>query len=130
MIDQYADMIMCLTWVIIYLLVFVSTFKSNKAAIHPMACAVIFPWEFVMLAENVLNKVSINYAFIGHVGFALIDYGIMLLIVYKIKWYDTMKRRFYWFFVLTLSMILAYIFTIPNGTLYTSYISMISRNPE
>ncbi len=119
------DFFMCLAWIITYTLVLFSMLKTNQPVMPPMACAVIFPWEFVAVARNILFCSSVNYAVIAQVCFAILDAAIMCVLLFKLRYYNKRKLVLYLIFVFANSCLISWAFTIANGMFYLSYICSI-----
>lgn len=124
-IQIFADKLMCGTRVITYGLVLISTLKMRVPAMAPVSCAVIFPWEFLMMLNNILGSVHFNYAVMGHLGFALLDFMIIFVILFRLRYYNQKNTIRYFILLIAITVLLALIFQMKRGVLYTSYINTI-----
>lgn len=76
------DVLMCILWVITYVLVFIGTFKYQCALISPIAQAIIVPFELAVLAFFIVTQIY-SYAIIVYAMWVFVEAAIIVLIIKK-----------------------------------------------
>lgn len=121
----YADTAMCFCWILTYILVLISTIKTASPVLPTITCVIIFPWEFVATVRNIIFNSTFNYAFAAQVLWVILEILIINQLLFKVNTYNKTQTFLYLIALACNICLMFYIFTIPNGMLFTSYFNTI-----
>lgn len=122
-IQQHADITMCFLWLVTYILVIISTIKSKFPAMSPIACIIIFPWELLVAIGSISAFNALSYVHVAHIGFAILDLLIILVIIFKLRYFDIHNTVCYIYILFVNILVTLLMWRLPNGVLYSSYIN-------
>ena len=91
----------------------------------PVSCLIIVPWEFAITVQGLIRPTVFNYGMIAHLAWSLLEFSIIFVILFHIRYYSRQKTVFYLIFVLLNTILMSLIFLLPKGQIYTSYINTI-----
>lgn len=116
------DALMCGMWIAIYTLVLISSIKYAYPAISPLFPAFVLPWEITAVLYDIKVNVAFSYAVIAHVGFALLNLLILLVVLFRLRWYSLPQSLLYFaFLVASVFVQYRFVFQQENGQLFSSF---------
>lgn len=117
-----ADGVMCLGWIIVYVLVIVSSLKHSYPAISPFFSLVVLPWEIATVIYD-LHYSSFGYGFAAHICFMLVHFAVLFVVILKLHYFKRVIETIVYFCVLAALTFTHYIliFRIDGGQLFSSF---------